>query len=927
MVKSPSSSPTLGMKRSKVMSGLMKSMVGTSRNNISNKDDRANGGRLQVQRAEEASRPRPKKTRGVYDLDMCPYDSVSDPSLDKSSDVNGWRTYGLVENKNRDVRIIDPDDEDFIGEMACELISKIPIDRRSIGGENLYQRLQVGGTAIENEVMTSLVNESLLTMRVSRFDTYARGQRPHGFSAPNNNILIDKTNKKNKSRLRYLAIIRTTNRPLKVSGVSSKTRPKVNESSSALGLDREGEEKQEIDDCDDSEVTYDNDEEEQGNSDEETDVQYDNMFTSDSANQTMGASPSPSTRKGDDKKNLTQDGGVPLVSYRRNLTSNIKNSSRNSRRMKARNMQDAAEVEISSFPILLFFSVQLDGTIMDVRKTFDLDQLISVECLPISGSFYSMPSGSENNVINNKKIVANIGLTPSRVFLSALSSSDVGSIVLTFKNGEVAEIDCEFPDRCNPLVGTGGVTSTVEGDVDAGDTLVVVPGAKNGADASSSLHHSKEHKCTSHASTSVATGSAPKVAVGGALGSPVGTDAASRHDFFLWCLLQIHTMLCTSVVERNILNHHRLQKAAINTPQWKQQSSSQPSLATSFSNTPSITPLPPLSLRNVDRSELQYLCTVNGFLEKNRMVMSLLKRQRSLHPRFIKKEVQLADDNNHPEIDILKGGESSSDFRLEDLAHEVLMTSGGSGSSLLLTGAYQASIFSSPEEEADAQEVINSASAQYLAQLLRTSSISASEAERQTFDVAVTGENLHMLLQKRMRQLETDACKRLIAWEDEKRSSAAAIDLQSTSRRNQRDCVGFLSLVDLFATLDELDAELAQMEAWLQDRAAFIRPLSNDCHEIEEENRGLEQQWKSYALLGDELTQLLSGLEVSPKVTDVLKNPRKVLAVNRKSGAVDNEKGIDIIKGAGRELKGALDRAVERGGLHLRAINDCVKVR
>lgn len=422
MVKSPSSSPTLGMKRSKVMSGLMKSMVGASRNNISNKDDQANGGRLQVQRAEEASHPCPKKSRGVYDLDMCPYDSVSDPSLDKASDVNGWRTYGLVENKNRDVRITDPDDENFIGEVACELISKIPIDRRSIGGENLYQRLQVGGTAVESEVMTSLVNESLLTMRVSRFDTYARGQRPHGFSAPNTNILIDKGNKKNKSRLRYLAIIRTTNRPLKVSGVSSKTRPKVNESSGALGLDREGEEKQEIDDCDDSEGTYENDEEEQGNSDEETDVQYDNMFTSDSANQTMGASPSPSTRKGDDKKNPAQDGGLPLVSDRRNLISNSKNSSRNSRRTKARNMQDAAEVEISSFPILLFFSVQLDGTIMDVRKTFDLDQLISVECLPISsttptsGPSYSMPSGSENNVNNNKKTVANIGLAPSRAF-------------------------------------------------------------------------------------------------------------------------------------------------------------------------------------------------------------------------------------------------------------------------------------------------------------------------------------------------------------------------------------------------------------------------------------------------------------------------------------------------------------------------------
>lgn len=36
------------------------------------------------------------------------------------------------------------------------------------------------------------------------------------------------------------------------------------------------------------------------------------------------------------------------------------------------------------------------------------------------------------------------------------------------------------------------------------------------------------------------------------------------------------------------------------------------------------------------------------------------------------------------------------------------------------------------------------------------------------------------------------------------------------------------------------------MESWLHDRAAAIESLSDDCTDTEEENRKLEQQWKSY---------------------------------------------------------------------------------
>jgi len=66
---------------------------------------------------------------------------------------------------------------------------------------------------------------------------------------------------------------------------------------------------------------------------------------------------------------------------------------------------------------------------------------------------------------------------------------------------------------------------------------------------------------------------------------------------FLWSLLQIHSMLCLSVVERN-------------------------SVGTYF--------LPPLNIRNIDRAELQYVATVNGFLKQSEPLQNLLQRQRQL---------------------------------------------------------------------------------------------------------------------------------------------------------------------------------------------------------------------------------------------------------------------------------------------------------
>jgi hypothetical protein len=894
-----------------------------------------------------------KNGESVHDLGS--FDMVADPSLDVipepfSSNCTGWSYYGPAaggrQNKFRNggFRITDPNDENLIGRVACQLISKIPVDRRSIGGEMFYQRLQQQGggtsTTSEHDLMASLVNEPLLTVRLMRFDIYPRGQRPHYISTTNA-MAMDKFSKKNRSRLRYLSIIRTTNRPLKV---VSKTAAATKITTIRTSTGGNFEDKLiDIDEGDVSEGLYDNDEEKEY-IDEEDDIQYESMFTADSTNEATIHSPLSSIRKGNGEKNSIIGNSAFKMSQGKSppITNRNPNSRSIGKGSNVKRVQDSEESEISSFPVLLLLTMNSDGSSVEVRKMFELDQLVSVEYLPspttttTAGSFLATnPTNSSDPILANSSKKNNMitSSTPSRESTYTFTSSDTGSLGLTFKNGDVVEIFCETLDLSNALgsgstngvSGTTTTASTAAGvDLDVGDTLNSVPGSilSGVVDSSPSLHHLKENKRNLHGPLTDSDLDGGVVVVRGT----GGTDTScSRREFFLWCLLQIHTMLCTSVVEYNIMQHRMQKSVTTNTKQFGRHNLSS---TTAASQGLPITPLPTLSLRNIDRSELQYLCTVNGYLSKNIMVVALLRRQRLFHPRFNNKRQSAAPsgDTRSGNEGMTNGEAGSCDFSLDDLAQEVLMMSGGAGSSLLLSGVYQASIFSSAEEESDAQEVINSATTQYLAQLLRTSSISAREAERQSIDMVVTGESLQLLLQKRMRQLETDACKRLIAWEDEKCNSAAAI-LQSSSRRNQRDCVGFLSLVELFATLDELDADLAQMEAWLQDRSTFFRPLSIDCCEIEEENRGLEQQWKSYALLGEQLNLLLSGLDVSEKVKEVLKNPRKVLSVNRKTGAVENEKGIDVIKGAGRELKGALDRSVNRGGLHLRAVNDCVKVK
>jgi len=142
------------------------------------------------------------------------------------------------------------------------------------------------------------------------------------------------------------------------------------------------------------------------------------------------------------------------------------------------------------------------------------------------------------------------------------------------------------------------------------------------------------------------------------------------------------------------------------------------------------------------------------------------------------------------------------------------------------------------------------------------------------------------------------------------------------------NAVDAMSVNDLFNTLQSLDDELEKMESWIQDRATMIKPITDECRGIEEENRMLEQQWVSYETLGSELKRLLGGIVLPPSLMKVLENPGSVIVYDR-SGAMDidrSEQGVELIHQAGQALKLGIDAAEGQGGIHLRAVSDTVEV-
>ena len=334
-------------------------------------------------------------------------------------------------------------------------------------------------------------------------------------------------------------------------------------------------------------------------------------------------------------------------------------------------------------------------------------------------------------------------------------------------------------------------------------------------------------------------------------------EAGLVKERFIWSLLQVHAMLCVSVVERSSLANASTGRIL----------------------------LPPLNIRNLDRAELQYVATVNNFLKSDSTLCALLDRQRVL-----------ARDDKGAESE-----EKSGDVR-DGMTYDLMMGN----------FATRVAIFHSADERAEAEEILNSTE--------WTLSLSSDEGA-----AATAAERLSLVLQRRMRDLEAETCRRLIAWEDEKHFSVTG-QAGLFSQSANRDTVDALSLAHLFTTLESLDRELIEMEDWLEDKVLAIKPLTDDCRDIEEENRQLEQQWKSYDLLGSEMRRLLKGLVIDDELESILGNPASALVYDDAGNiqVEESEEGVDRVYDAGKALQEATEHAEKAGGLHLRAVSERV---
>lgn len=729
---------------------------------------------------------------GSSDMNVGGVSSLSQPISPGGGLLNASANNATPKNPDyvppSSIQLADPTDEHAVGEMTCRISSKQRVDSRSIGGmivagdgkveartgnvllkegweeitgdndtaagEDGKKQTIKAALTIPSRPMNRLTNECLFCMCVSQFDlSVGLSGGPSG--GKKRHIPIAKT----RNKLRYIVILRSTNRPLLRPGSSGRTGFET-----VIGLEE-----------DDVGTDADDVGSEEG---------FDEMFNPE-------ASDAGSTST--DSKSKKSSARGKSGSSRRDG-----DAKRKSKLYEDYDCGIPPEREISSFPALLCMAIHADGTKPDVRKVLELDKLVSIENAPPRKN---APPGS------------------------------AGYIILYFRNGDAVEIDCDLPNAV--------LHSTVAG---AGEASASAGGKKNTA---------------------------------------IEATNRLRKDRMLWSLLQIHAILCTSVVERTAAS------AAMSLPGSVMASSQ----------------LPPLNVRNVDRGELQYISTVNGFLTESSVLCALLDRQST------RSRGSLSAGANEEEEKSSDGAKEGKSDEMDGMAYDMMM------------GNYnRVALFVNEEEKQDAADVLNETPWQQ--QEITSDGMTA-------VDASATADTLIRLLQKRMRDLEAETCRRLISWEDEKYYSASGErQVGNPSRQAKENTLDVMSINDLHDTLQRLDDELQKMECWIDERATMVKPITDECRGIEEENRMLEQQWISYETLGNELTRLLSGLVLPQGLMKVLENPGSVIIYDS-SGGVDierSEEGVEMIFQAGQALKLALDTAEKEGGIHLRAVSESVKL-
>ena len=830
--------------------------------------------------------------------------------------------------KVKKFRIANAFDSKSVGALVCRIIPSIPVDRRSIGGMNHDQQQQPDDNNIgskrnfmagrnnnqqqqqQQQQSGKRVNECLLSLRVRGFDLSStdgtvddngeemynsnhtdqndqnqnnnnnEDQQQNDFLNSSNNRRTNlpsygriKKNVMGKSRgkLRYICLIRSTNRPM--------FRKRKGDISTVFikGDTVPGEDE-----------------------DEEDDDGYDDAMEDDDVN---GYDMLFNPEDGDDNDDRTsatigggeggsRKGGISSGSNNRGGSGNDTKNSNSLKQIGSAKLKGdvSPKDEISSFPVLVCLALYSDGTHPEVRKVLPLEKLVLVES---SGGGSSDDRGGE-------------------------SSSGAGNALsvlarLAFSAGDSLEIDC----NCDP----SPIVTVVEEDV------------------------------TIPTNAPVAT-------------TPDAVDQLFPRERFLWSLLQIHAILCTSVVERN-MSGGRLVGASFRFPMQ----------GGGGDDTNGMMSLPPMKIQNIDRGDLQYTSTVNGFLSENPVICALLERQRNWTSnekaedkgvttngiRKLPTTIEGQEGEAEEKASITnRSTEATDGLEMDDIAYDMIM------------GNYRSnSLFVDEGERKDAEDILNNipwrvAKLEYQEEEIRKmqpiSGSGSSSKPKSKYNKGWAGEGmendavetagaLSTFLRKRMRDLEAETCCRLIAWEDEKQrsdnnattggagvnennvspllsSSSSAQRWRNLGNNTSNDGSGEENnatpgLADLFRTLEDLDQELGDMERWLLEKDAIIRPLTEDCRDIEEENRRLKQQWKSYDLLGVEIRRLLSGLVIPPDIEGILSDPSSQLSYDPNGNILveDSLNAVEPIYNAGRVLKGAFDKIQSGHGVHLRSVN------
>ena len=706
-------------------------------------------------------------------------------------------------------------------------------------------------------------------------------------------------NPKNKNKLRYVCITRSTNAPLQHPTASG----------SGINPHEDNMDQEEDDLSEDSE------------DDDENNDDYSLLYN-------------PNDKDADAEVS-------PQRRHRRTKTLPTKNTKKKLRRRKNKHNVDVdtgslamvdtkryhfapPEQERSSIPSLVFLAIHTDGTHPDVREIRNLEELIAIENVVVSSNSNTGAKGSSGMRrgsgprVRKNQAVGDDGTGTS-------TGAGTGIVKLVFQNGGIVEIDCGAGDGIHDESGGNKLSNNL-----------------NATDPSRSASIGGTHD-KSRSSGLSGLSSGLRVHLGE---EATKTPFLQKHRF-LWSLLQVHAISSSAAAFAFARATGRP-----GTGSGGVSVGTGAGIVTVGHAAHTQSGLSQLTMRHVDRAELQYISTVNGFLSDNPVLCALLERQRNLTLQSsasgesgpgasgkLRQGLGLkygsskgfragSTDPN----DLLLGGvgqmdeETKRDGPMEDemdgIAYDMIMGNFG-----------RMTLFLSEEEKVDAEEVLNamiksdgtSDNNDLLRDDGRTSSskLLDGEEDRDIFNLneGDTSENLMQLLQKRMRDLEAETCRRLIAWEDEKQYSV------SGTSPAKRDTTEAQSLASLFETLDSLDKELEDMEEWLSDKTAAIKPLTDDCREVEEVNRELDQQKFSYELLSIELGRLLDGLEVAPGAMDVLMDPTALMVYDR-NGDINvkaSEPAVEQIYNAGKALKMSFDKVQEEGGVHLRAVSEQVE--